>query len=84
LARKEEEITKRVQEEITKKVTADISARLETQFAVRFEIMFNSANISILPATQDFESLTQASNFSLHEDIQVIHILISFKKLKYF
>jgi hypothetical protein len=28
---------------------------------------------------QDLESPTQASNFSVHGNIQVVHILISFK-----
>jgi hypothetical protein len=76
MTRREQEITTRVEAKITKKVTADVSARLEAQFAARFEAMFNSRNVMVPPAAQ--ESPHQASNFSVHEDIQVIHILFSF------
>jgi hypothetical protein len=63
---------------------AELSIRLEAQVAARFETMFNSRNVPIPHAVQEFEPPIQTSNFSVHGDIQVIHILISFEILKYF
>jgi hypothetical protein len=82
MARREKEITKWVEVKITKKVTIDLSVRLEAHFVARFKIMFNSRNVLVPPAAQNFEFPHQAGNFSVHEDIQVIHTLLSFKKIK--